>query len=383
MRQSEERFLKYESERDTVFIFGAGASYADGAPLQSELLPYILSDQDPQIIGSKLGNEVRDFLCDHFSIAENVCPSLEAVFGYLDYFLLHRESLGVELSTSRIAEIKESLIKVLHYTIAKRRKTNNSVYRKFWECARDRTLNIGVISTNYDTLIDEAFDFLYPDKGYIDYCLHLMNYDWYDKHHQGIDAFNWWINPREPVRVWEGGNPYPIKLIKVHGSLNWKYCNCCGQVLLTPWSSEIDLDRKGFIMQDYSHNPYSPDIREFTCPWDGTRFDTLILPPSYIKELTNPVIVQLRIEAAREIRCARKVVFIGYSFPDADVHLKALFRKNIPPDANVIVINRTITNKIRAAYLAISSNVVFREVTFEEALADDQLLTEMFAPKKV
>ena len=106
---------------------------------------------------------------------------------------------------------------------------------------------------------------------------------------------------------------------------------------------------------------------------------TVFKPPALPEVMT----AQLRIEAAREIRCARKVVFVGYSFPDADVHLKALFRKNIPPDANAIVINRTISDKIRAAYLAISSNVVFREVAFEEALADDQCLTEMFGPKKV
>jgi hypothetical protein len=39
MGLSEEQFLKYESERDVLFIFGAGASYADGAPLQADLLP--------------------------------------------------------------------------------------------------------------------------------------------------------------------------------------------------------------------------------------------------------------------------------------------------------------------------------------------------------
>ena len=378
MRERADRFLKYLPGRDSVFIFGAGASYADGAPLQSELLPYILSEQDLQIKESRLGKEVLSFLREQFFISNNTFPSLEAVFGYIDYFILHRESLGGDYTTSHIMELKESLIKLLHYTISKHRKIDGKLYRQFWESASNRTLNIGVISTNYDTLIDEAFDFLYPDKGYIDYCLQLMNYDQYEKHHQDIDAFNWWINPREPVPIWEGSNPRPIKLIKLHGSLNWKYCNCCGQVLLTPWSTEINLDRKGFIRYDYSEDSHSPEIQEFKCPLDGTRFDTLIVPPSHVKELTNPIITHLRAEAAREIRCAKRLIFIGYSFPEADVHLKALFRKNIAPEAEVIVINRTISPQIKTAFLSISRKAKFREVTFEEALNTEKYLEEIF-----
>ena len=63
-------------------------------------------------------------------------------------------------------------------------------------------------------------------------------------------------------------------------------------------------------------------------PMDGTKFQTLILPPSYIKTLNNPVISQLFSEASREIRATRRIVFIGYSLSDGDVHIKALFKKH-------------------------------------------------------
>lgn len=379
MRPSEEQFIKYESERDVVFIFGAGASYADGAPLQADLLPHILHGNDSKITESRLGRSVIDFIVSHFFISASYTPSLESVFGYIDYFINAAESLGDDFGTARIAEIKESLIKLLHYTIAKKRGAERGVYQRFWERAKEHSLNIGVISLNYDTLLDEAFDFLYPDVGYIDYCVNLMNYDWYDKYHKEIEPFNWWINPREPVPVWEGGNPRPIKLIKLHGSLNWKYCNCCNQVLLTPWQSDIDLNTMGFVRYDYTKGPHDSTPIEFRCPIDSTRFNTLILPPSHIKDLTHPVISQLRTEAAREIRCAKKLVFVGYSFPEADVHIKALFAKNKNPDSRIIVVNRTVNEPLKASYLSLDNKTIFEEVPFAEALEDEGLINEIFS----
>jgi len=381
MSQREQRFLSflsYEKFRDVVFVFGAGASYSDGVPLQSELLPYILSNLDPKIHTSKIGKAVVDFIRDNFYVSDKHTPTLESVFGFIDYFIMKGESLGGEFNTTRICEIKEALIKLIHYTISRKRNQRNGVYKAFWERAKEYNLNISVISLNYDTLLDESFDFLYPDYGYIDYCIHLMNYDWYDKYHRQLDSFNWWINPREPVPVWQGGNPRPIKIIKLHGSLNWKYCNCCNQVLLTPWSSEIDLDIMGFVRHDYRENPNYPKDKEFLCPLDSTRFDTLIIPPSHIKEIRHPIISNLREEAAREIRCAKKAVFIGYSFPEADVHLKALFRRNLPKESPIVAINRAIDENIKAAYYSICPQTVFYQMTFEDALSDKKVLCDMF-----
>lgn len=383
MRTSKEKFIGYRDLRDILFVFGAGASYAEGAPLQSELLPYILNDSDPKISKSKLGRAVIEFVKDFFYISDDFTPTLESVFGFIDYFIHTKESLGGELNTARIAEIRESLIKLIHYAIQTKPKEKTSVYKTFWDRAKDSTLNIGIISLNYDTLLDKAFDFLYPDYGYIDYCIHLMNYDWYDKYHQQIDPFNWWINPREPVRVWEGGSPQPIKIIKLHGSLNWKYCSCCNQVLLTPLSSEIDLDTMGFVRYDYGKNPNNPEAVEFRCPLDSTRFDTLIVPPSHIKEISHPIISSLREEAAREIRCAKKVVFVGYSFPDADVHLKALFSKNLASKCKIVVVNRTMNEKTLAAYNSLGRETIFHRMAFENALSDKSVLVDMFSPSSV
>lgn len=39
-----EQFIRYQPKRDVLFVFGAGASIADGGPLQKNLLPEILNE---------------------------------------------------------------------------------------------------------------------------------------------------------------------------------------------------------------------------------------------------------------------------------------------------------------------------------------------------
>ena len=70
----------------TVFIFGAGASYGDGVPLQADILPSIIKDEDPQLKHSETANRLRGFLTAHFAHGEQA-PSLEEVFGFIDFFI--------------------------------------------------------------------------------------------------------------------------------------------------------------------------------------------------------------------------------------------------------------------------------------------------------
>jgi len=353
-----EKFIKYKDKRDIIFVFGAGASISDGGPLQKDLLPQIYKED---FNSSELARLVREFISNNFDIENDNYPTLESVFGYLDYFISKKESLGGQFTTLRLHSIKEALIRLVHHTISKSNKSKG-VYRKFWESVENVNKNISIITMNYDTLLDESFDFLYPDKALIDYCINFMNYDEYEK----IDAFNWWVNPRQPVPIWDDKIPVPIKIIKIHGSLNWKYCNCCNQVLLTPWDTEIDINTQGFKgrIGASCENP-KEIIYDLKCPNDNTPFDTFIVPPSHIKELNHPAISKLFDEAAIEIRKAKKIVFIGYSFPEADVHIKALFKKNLIEDIEIEVVDPFLNDNIRNNYRSINKNTKFIKDSFE------------------
>ncbi len=69
----------------TVFIFGAGASYGDGVPLQADILPSIIKDEDPQLKHSETAKRLRGFLTENFAHGEQT-PSLEEVFGFNRFF---------------------------------------------------------------------------------------------------------------------------------------------------------------------------------------------------------------------------------------------------------------------------------------------------------
>ena len=371
--EASEKYLRYAPLRDVLFVLGAGASHPDGVPLQHDILPMIISDEIEEIGSSAIGKQVKDFIFDNFSTdpAAGSYPKLEAIFGFLDYFIQQNESLSSKYNNETIREIKENFIKIIHYIVNLRTDKRSSTYHLFWDAVARTNRNISIITLNYDTLLEQAFDFLFKKHGYIDYSIHLMNYDKLVE----LQEFNFWINPREPIAVQPGEDPVPIKIIKLHGSLNWKYCNCCNHTLLTPWDRRIDLNRGKLIGHTF------PDEKQYDyyCPIDQTDFQTLIMPPSYIKSLNNPVVTQLFAEASREIRMSRKIVFIGYSLSDADVHIKALFKKHLKEDSNLVVVNPKRSANLRQQYRALSETVTFIQRSFESLVTDKTAMRRLLA----
>ncbi|MCX7797176.1 MAG: SIR2 family protein [Melioribacter sp.] len=363
-----EKFIKYAQHRDVIFVLGAGASKPDGVPLQRDILPQILSDENQEIKKSEIGKIVIDFINDNFMYNSqlNLYPKLEAVFGFLDYFIQHNESLNSKYTNSRIREIKEYLIKLVHYIVNLNTDKKSHYYQQFWQILTNKVPNSSIITLNYDTLLEQSFEFLFKKNYYLDYCIPLMNYEKLPQ----LKNYNFWINPREPVFVEESAKPISIKIIKLHGSLNWKYCNCCNLTLLTPWDRKIDLNKGKFLGYTY------PDKEEyeFRCPIDETDFETLIMPPSYLKTLHHPVISQLLVEASKEIRSTRKIIFIGYSMSDADLHIIALFKKHIQEGTKVIVVNPKKKESLELSYKSISKEVKFINTSFEELLEKNLLL---------
>jgi NAD-dependent SIR2 family protein deacetylase len=367
-----ESFLRYKPERDLLFVLGAGASHPDGVPLQKHILPSILSSSHKEIANSEIGKEFSKFFYSNFKASDNSFPELEAVFGFLDYFILQNESISLEYSVDKIRHIKEYLIKLIHYIIDFQKEERSKYYHLFWDAVNRQNQNSSFITLNYDTLFEQAFEFLFHKSCYIDYCINFMNYETSDK----FKPFNYWINPREPVIVKGNENPVSYKIIKVHGSLNWKYCNCCNQTLLTPWDQKIDLDRGKFLGYTYPDN----QVYEYKCPFDGTEFQTLIMPPSFVKPLYQLVIAQLLNEASKEIRIAKRIVFIGYSLSNADIHIKAIFKKNLQPGTEVIVVNPRRTEGLQLNYRALAENAEFIFCTFEEMVQDEALMNRLLKP---
>lgn len=366
MSPEKEFFFKYPEKRDAIILFGAGASYPDGVPLQKDILPIILDGKNEEIESSEIGSAVIRFIKDNFSVSnKKAYPRLEAIFGFIDYFLHQRESLDSIYSNSYIFTLKEYLIKLIHYVVNYKTNKPSHCYLEFWNQIEETNKNISILTLNYDTLLEQAFNSLYMQNNYIDYCSHFMNYEYIDK----LSNYHFWVNPREPLPIKAGKLPHLFKIIKIHGSLNWKYCNCCNQVLLTPWDRKIDLKKNKFLGYTYPDNKEY----EFLCPIDNTEFQTLIMPPTFVKNLKQPILSHLRNEASREIRAAKKIIIIGYSLSYADIHIKALLKKNLSPETEIVVINPKINLKIKQKFESLSNNIHFVKSSFEELLNSDRL----------
>lgn len=373
-RVFKEQFYKYPRERDVVVIFGAGASYADGAPLQKDLLPALLTTTDAKLRKSSIHRSAVGFLEDNFVWNEKAgqFPTLEQVFGFIDYFIYKQESLSNNYSLARIRSVKEALIKLIHYLVVNSSGTTSRAYRLFWEYVHRHNSNLSVITMNYDTYLDEGFSHMFPRNYYLDYCLDLANYD----HSDDVDHRDWWVNPREPVLALESTAPVSIKLIKIHGSLNWKYCDCCNQVLLTPYDDKLEL-RAGDRSQSSPNSMGSPN----RCHRDGNEYQTLLVPPSYMKDLSHTIHSQLFIEASEEIRRAKKIVFVGYSLPVSDVHVKAIIKKSIDPKTEIVVVDVNKSEEFRLRYREISPNVKFMTIPFEDLVGSPRKMKSLLTVK--
>lgn len=358
-----EQLPKQNDKPGTVFIFGAGASYPEGVPLQADIIPKILNDNDPQLRKSQASNRIKRFLTKNFS-HDGRYPSLEEVFGFIDFFLHNDLNLSKNWSTQELLRLKGDLTKVLHYIISKStRKSLN--FPMFWETVKNKNPEVGVITTNYDTLLDDSFDKIYPEC-LADYCIDFVNY----RHSEEIIPFDWWIDPKKPATIFDGVIPTRIKLIKLHGSLNWKYCNCCGQVALTPWQHGINLKLDSY--ESFLEGQVSE------CPFDGNKLSSLIQVPTHLKTNSNYIFNKLYDEAAFLVRNASQLVFVGYSFPEADVHIRALVKRCFPEKGTIVVINKSTAKDLRHRYESLAKNVKYHEMTFEYFVKSNlfqQLLT--------
>ena len=72
------------------------------------------------------------------------------------------------------------------------------------------------------------------------------------------------------------------------------------------------------------------------------------------------------------------LVFIGYSFPEADVHIRALIRRCFSDDGKIIVINKSRAKDLKHRYEGLAKNVDYHEYTFERFVKSkvfDELLS--------
>jgi NAD-dependent SIR2 family protein deacetylase len=248
---------------------------------------------------------------------ENITVSLEDVFTSFDKSFILREYLE-NYPYDKIDKISHLIVRLLTYYFEKRIKNHKLTkkdYSLFINFINKCNSNISVITTNWDTLIE-----LYFRKNNIQYDLSLNDcYYHFDVNSTNIQN----INNKNIANY--------IKLIKIHGSINWLKCLNCGTILIIE-----KIQNSMFLFND--NNEEVCPVCEYHASDNEILLQPEIITPSMTKSFDNQLYRNLWRSARNELVNAEKIIFIGYSFPIADYEFRHLLQKNIPHTATIDVI---------------------------------------------
>ena len=299
----------------TIYILGAGFSKAAGLPTQADLLARVLGASDSGLI--------CEFITKIYGLTGEAAKNLalEDVYTPIHQSVARHEWLK-GYSPQDLWDLERSLTKgianALNIDIGEFDSPESFLY-KFVTHLINRATPGGsdtVISLNWDIVLDRRlFLTLMQDTGrtdeegncVVDYCCQctgLGNED--DRILPGILAMKL-KRPR-------------IKLIKVHGSLNWLTCRQCHRLYVNKTEK---IGRTEFSQPHTCRHCKKAALGE-------PKLSASILLPTFQKDMNERHIQQIWNQAALDLSEAAKVVFIGYSFPFADFDFRALITKHLP-----------------------------------------------------
>ncbi len=298
--------IKQPADARKVIILGAGASRADGAPLQAGLIPEFANIIHQRGISGTLRPADQD-LCDFFQKFwganiksvdwdDETYPTFEEALGLLElanargeFFkgfgsLPHRTPLAHKIHAHLIGLIAT----VLDHTLQGINRHHDTLAHSLGQLGWFGKTSF--ISLNYDLLIDNALRReleVEPDYAIV--------------FHSVTEALGGGTDTWEPP------------LLKLHGSLNWLYCPTCNAMDLFPGAK---------IVARLAHD--APNLVCQTCKEPRL---PIVIPPTFFKVMSNFYLQQIWKRAEDILRQADHLIFCGYSFPDADLHFKYLLKR--------------------------------------------------------
>ncbi len=314
--------IRIDIDTRVTFLLGAGASVPSGIPTVDKLLSELWKQ------AKRIGHEDLDRLsgwCEEQKIT-NIEDLLTAAYisdfaaknrnivALLGYFFFS----GDQNPSVRISEIDVSSIGFLQDTLqtlfglltSTMISTGpNPTHKAIVDFIKDHK-NTSIITTNYDGCMDEAL--LKAGIGLKD----------------TIDS----ENEKNDIDV--------IKLTKMHGSINWAYCDSCQEV------RQFDLL---FLKEIYEKDMLSYPVMGICKNCGGLR-RPLLVPPLSFKFLMFPHLIDIWNSARQSIEDADYLIIVGYSFSEADVYITKIISRSMAMNRNkkMIIID---TNPNLASYL--------------------------------
>jgi SIR2-like protein len=303
------------NDDNRVYFIGAGASKQDRFPLTNELkhgiawailkersrfeslaahLQYLYNVQNDEL--EKSARIWKDLKCDNDRSQTEPCqvPDVTDLLSTLDWMIREQSSFGPGLETSdsterslagELAGVRDLVVQALCYCLGTYDTLDSaSTTSNFIQLLRPGD---SLITTNWDLLLDAARDRRFGSEPQ-------------DYGTTGNVVLEDGTDPR--------GDERP-KLLKLHGSLSWRYCQRCQRLVINP-------------LQHVAGERQERAICPCTC-----RFSELIVTPGFVREYRNVHLLNIWHEALLTLERAAHWAFVGYSLPPDDVGIRALLLK--------------------------------------------------------
>lgn len=321
-----------------VYILGAGFSKGLGAPLQSEIIKDIFEmdsssvDLDYRDIFNVCKERFNEFLEETLFISPTNFHkiSLEDIYTPIDRCILDNVSFR-NLQRTELLDLRQK-INALIVILIKQRLISTSVdnyaqrFANLLVAQRKRKRHgdpFSILSLNWDIIMDNALKTAIPhNEGVVDYCCYITSFKTNENLMPGLLAI--------------GKGMYNLKLLKLHGSMNWLQCQRCQRLFITFYdkiaAEEYLTKPKCRLCQKNFSNSHTEDGAPFLM--------SQLIMPTFLKDLNNVQIKLVWQNAGVELSEATKIVFMGYSFPSADFELRQLLSRFVRHNAHIEVVLR-------------------------------------------
>lgn len=327
-----------KEKNKTVYILGAGFSVEANAPSQEKLVYEIfkIHKEKPYIFRKNKIREFSKFLTETLGIPDNLHSTipLEDIFTPLDSCILNNMSYR-NLSVFELKQKRNLIFELIGKTLQHLLEKSSKAYiDKFADYLIDKSSvrknnnyrnidSVSVISTNWDILLDNS---IYnsikssTELAVVDYCCYISSYDKTDET----------VKPGLEI-LGKGG--FNVKLLKLHGSLNWLQCPRCHRIYVN-FNEKIAMN--AFSDQDI---PSCTHCNENFGEFKSHNLTSNLIMPTFLKDLSNPQYKIIWQNAGIELSEAKKIVFIGYSLPQADFEMRQLLSRMVDKRTEIEVVN--------------------------------------------
>ncbi|HEX8270761.1 MAG TPA: hypothetical protein VF581_12780 [Flavobacterium sp.] len=338
-----------------VYILGAGFSMSSGAPSQGGLIAEILKlkttyNGPSRVKVKKWIKQFEDFVSNGLCVSsdEIVNYALEDIYTPIDRSIADNISFR-NYTPKRLVDLRDSfnrlIILAVRNAIENNKKPKTSLEkfaRHIVKLGRERLIDekadkVAVITTNWDIMLDNHTQRIINEEpnplgqdfsGVVDYCCYISSLD---KDDESI----------KPGLYAIGKGRYNIKILKLHGSLNWMQCPKCQRLYVKffkHWSGGYIFAKK---YCRHCENNFS------SVKSDASILITNLIMPTFLKNLSNVQNKLIWQNAGIELSEASKIVFMGYSLPQADFEFKQLLSRMIPADTIIEAVLRESENPLK------------------------------------